>query len=74
MPFCGPILFEPRCGSDGSEGAMAADQTQRNADGSEPLPAGTAFPHLGPGEREQAASHAPLRALVIHEVLREEGE
>ena len=53
---------------------MAADQTERNADGSEPLPAGTDSPHLGPGEREQAAAHAPLRALVIHEVLRDEGE
>ena len=53
---------------------MAADQTERNADGSEPLPAGPESPHLAPGEREQAASHAPLRALVIHEVLREEGE
>ena len=53
---------------------MTADQRERGADGSEPLPAGTESPHLGPGEREQAASHAPLRALVIHEVLREEGE
>ena len=53
---------------------MPVDQTEREADGSEPLPAGTASPHLGPGEREQAATHAPLRALVIHEVLRDEGE
>ena len=53
---------------------MAIDQTRRDADGSEPLPAGTESPHLGPGEREQAAAHAPLRALVIHEVLRDEGE
>jgi formate-nitrite transporter family protein len=53
---------------------MAADQTERGDDGSGPLPAGTESPHLGPGEREQAATHAPLRALVIHEVLREEGE
>ena len=53
---------------------MAADQTERGADGSEPLPAGTESPHLGPGERDQAATRAPLRALVIHEVLREEGE
>ncbi len=43
-------------------------------DGSEPLPAGSESPHLAPGQREQAASHAPLRPLVIHEVLREEGE
>ena len=53
---------------------MPVDQTEREADGSEPLPAGTDSPHLGPGEREQAATHAPLRALVIHEVLRDEGE
>jgi formate-nitrite transporter family protein len=53
---------------------MPVDQTERDADGSEPLPAGRESPHLGPGERGQAASHAPLRALVIHEVLRDEGE
>jgi len=54
---------------------VAADERELGAsDGSEPLPAGTDSPHLGPEEREQAASHAPLRALVIHEVLREEGE
>jgi formate-nitrite transporter family protein len=53
---------------------MTIEQTERGADDSGPLPAGTDSPHLGPGEREQAASHAPLRALVIHEVLRDEGE
>ncbi len=53
---------------------MAADQTEQGDDGSEPLPAGKESPHLAPEQREQAASHAPLRPLVIHEVLREEGE
>jgi formate/nitrite transporter FocA (FNT family) len=31
-------------------------------------------PHLEGDEREQAQSHAPLRALVIHEIIRAEGE
>jgi formate/nitrite transporter FocA (FNT family) len=31
-------------------------------------------PHLDSGEREQAARHATPRALVIHEIIREEGE
>lgn len=53
---------------------MALDKREPAEDGSEPLPAGTESPHLDSEEREQAATHAPLRALVIHEVLRDEGE
>jgi len=36
--------------------------------------AGGESPHLGEAEREQAAAHAAPKALVIHEVVREEGE
>jgi len=36
--------------------------------------AGSRSPHLDDGEQEQAAQHASPRALVIHEVVREEGE
>ena len=53
---------------------MAVDDEQLMSDGTEPLPAGRESPHLAPEQRQQAASHAPLRPLVIHEVLREEGE
>ncbi|WP_345817149.1 formate/nitrite transporter family protein (plasmid) [Paraburkholderia sp. PREW-6R] len=35
---------------------------------------GSNSPHLDDGEQEQAAKHASPRALVIHEVVREEGE
>jgi formate/nitrite transporter FocA (FNT family) len=35
---------------------------------------GSNSPHLDDGEQEQAARHASPRALVIHEVVREEGE
>jgi formate/nitrite transporter FocA (FNT family) len=35
---------------------------------------GSNSPHLDEGEQEQAAQHASPRALVIHEVVREEGE
>src|ERR1700722_17244659 len=35
---------------------------------------GSNSPHLDHGEQEQAAQHASPRALVIHEVVREEGE
>ncbi len=59
---------------EGSDWLMETDQTEPAADGSEPMPAGAGSPHLGPEERQQAASAAPLRALVIHEVLRDEGE
>ena len=59
---------------EGSEWLMETDQTEPATDGSEPMPAGAGSPHLGPEERQQAASAAPLRALVIHEVLRDEGE
>lgn len=31
-------------------------------------------PHLQEGQKEQAKRHAPLRALVIHEIIRAEGE
>src|SRR5664279_5566250 len=36
--------------------------------------AGKDFPHLDKAEKAQAAVHAAPAALVIHEVLREEGE
>jgi hypothetical protein len=36
--------------------------------------AGADSPHLAREEREQAAQHAAPAALVIHEVVREEGE
>jgi formate/nitrite transporter FocA (FNT family) len=36
--------------------------------------AGEASPHLDRAERKQAAAHAAPKALVIHEVVREEGE
>jgi formate/nitrite transporter FocA (FNT family) len=36
--------------------------------------AGATSPHLDEGERQQAAEHSSPRALVIHEVVREEGE
>jgi formate/nitrite transporter FocA (FNT family) len=36
--------------------------------------AGSNSPHLDDGEQKQAAQHASPRALVIHEVVREEGE
>jgi formate/nitrite transporter FocA (FNT family) len=36
--------------------------------------AGAASPHLDEGEQGQAASHAAPRALVIHEIVRAEGE
>ncbi len=37
-------------------------------------PAGSNSPHLDESEKTQAAEHAAPRALVIHEVIREEGE
>jgi formate/nitrite transporter FocA (FNT family) len=36
--------------------------------------AGAASPALEGGEQRQAAKHAPLRAMVIHEILREQGQ
>lgn len=36
--------------------------------------AGADSPHLEGGEQEQAAKHAPLRSLVIHEIIREQGQ
>ncbi len=37
-------------------------------------PAGSDSSKLEGGEREQAQEHAPLRAMVIHEIIRKEGE
>ncbi|NVH77302.1 formate/nitrite transporter family protein [Paraburkholderia sp. JPY432] len=37
-------------------------------------PAGHASPHLDDEERDQASAHSSPRALVIHEIIREEGE
>lgn len=36
--------------------------------------AGSESPHLDQGEQDQAAQHSGLRPLVIHEIIREEGE
>jgi len=36
--------------------------------------AGPASPHLDDSERDQASAHSSPRALVIHEIIREEGE
>ena len=36
--------------------------------------AGAQSPHLEGGEQQQAAKHAPLRSLVIHEIIREQGQ
>jgi len=36
--------------------------------------AGANSPNLEGGEQQQAADHAPLRGLVIHEIIREQGE
>jgi formate/nitrite transporter FocA (FNT family) len=36
--------------------------------------AGSESPHLDEGEQDQAAAHAALRPLVVHEIIREEGE
>jgi len=36
--------------------------------------AGAASPHLDEAEKQQAAEHASPRALVIHEIVRQEGE
>ena len=35
---------------------------------------GSASPHLNEEEQDQAAAHAAPRALIIHEIIREEGE
>jgi formate/nitrite transporter FocA (FNT family) len=37
-------------------------------------PAGSKSRHLDSAEQEQAAAHAQIKALVIHELVREEGE
>jgi formate/nitrite transporter FocA (FNT family) len=41
---------------------------------SEQSSAGSSSPHLEPEEQDQAAAHAAPRALIIHEIVREEGE
>ncbi len=43
-------------------------------DGANESDAGADSPHLRPDEKEQAAQHAAPPALVIHEIVREEGE
>lgn len=43
-------------------------------DGNDEQAAGHASPHLDEKERDQASAHATPRALVIHEIVREEGE
>jgi formate/nitrite transporter FocA (FNT family) len=41
---------------------------------SETHKAGSESPHLDEGEKGQAAAHAALRPIVVHEIVREEGE
>lgn len=49
----------------GAVGATSQDGRDRKAD--------KGSPHLEAAEQDQATSHAPLRAKVIHEVIAEEG-
>ncbi len=55
---------------------MATKQTDSGPEpeGHERAEASADSPHLDAQERKQAATHSQIRALVIHEVLREEGE
>jgi len=56
---------------------MPRDQGQRDQsveESPEEHGAGASSPHLDEGEQGQAAAHAALRPLVIHEIVREEGE
>lgn len=50
------------------------DETGRPQATEDANQAGASSPHLDEAEREQAAAHASPRALVIHEVVRQEGE
>jgi formate/nitrite transporter FocA (FNT family) len=53
---------------------MDADTTDEAAADRAMQRAGSASPHLDEGEQGQAAAAAAPRALVIHEIVREEGE
>lgn len=44
------------------------------SNGNDQRAAGHASPHLDDQERDQASAHSTPRALVIHEIIREEGE
>ena len=50
------------------------DRDETAPDDGQAAPAGSDSPHLDESEKTQAAEHAAPRALVIHEVIREEGE
>jgi formate/nitrite transporter FocA (FNT family) len=52
---------------------MSAETTEA-PDKVEHAAGGAASPHLEPEEQNQAAAHASLRPLVIHEIIREEGQ
>jgi formate/nitrite transporter FocA (FNT family) len=61
---------------------MANDQQQQHRDAPpheapdrhDEQPAGHASPHLDAKQRDQASEHSSPHALVIHEIIREEGE
>ncbi|WGS54966.1 formate/nitrite transporter family protein (plasmid) [Paraburkholderia sp. D15] len=49
----------------------AADESSWSSD---PQEAGAGSPHLDEGQQDQAAGHSAPHALVLHEIVREEGE
>jgi formate/nitrite transporter FocA (FNT family) len=50
------------------------DSTDRAASGNRPEKAGADSPHLDEDEQDQAAQHTAPHALMLHEIVREEGE
>ncbi|CAG9227765.1 Putative transport protein [Paraburkholderia sabiae] len=50
------------------------DSTDRAASDDRPEKAGAKSPHLDEGEKDQAAQHTAPHALMLHEIVREEGE
>ncbi|MFP3434574.1 formate/nitrite transporter family protein, partial [Paraburkholderia sp. SIMBA_061] len=50
------------------------DTTDRATPPDHPEKAGAESPHLDAGEKDQAAQHTAPHALMLHEIVREEGE
>jgi formate/nitrite transporter FocA (FNT family) len=72
---CPPETLENSKPHAGAVRAHCCELKRFSEDNTMPaIDTGSNSPHLDDGEQQQAAQHSAPRALVIHEVVREEGE
>lgn len=67
-------MSQDQAESQEQQQAEPHDKASDDAQKSRPEDAGASSPHLDEGQQDQAADHSAPHALVLHEIVREEGE